>query len=191
VTDTDTDSALLERLKRDDDAAFEQLFVRHYAQVYRVVYSLLGSREAAEDLAQETFLELYRHAPASATGGSLAAWLCRVALNRGYNNLRGEQRARQRMERFGVTHAEDPFAEIARAEDRALVREVLARLPERQSKMLLLRSAGLSLAEVAAALEVAPGSAGTLLARAERAFADAYEIMSRPEPHSSAEKRKI
>src|SRR5439155_6944320 len=72
---------------------------------------------------------------------------------------------------------DDPQDELVRSEDRALVREVLARLPERQSRLLLLRHAGLSLAEVASALEVAPGSVGTLLVRAERAFANAYEIM--------------
>ncbi len=181
MTDTDTDNALLKRLERGDDIAFEQLFVRHYNTVYRVVYSLLASREAAEDLTQETFLELYRHAPTSAAGDKLGGWLCRVALNRAYNTLRGERRAQQRMERFAVSQADDPFADPdyiqSRAEERALVREVLKRLPERQSKLLLLRNAGLSLAEVASALELAPGSVGTMLVRAERAFAGAYEIM--------------
>src|SRR5205823_2793868 len=139
---------------------------------------LMVVREAAEDLAQETFLELYRHAPGVQAGATLPAWLCRVALNKGYNSLRGERRARQRLERFAVAREEDdPQDELVRSEDRALVREVLARLPERQSRLLLLRHAGLSLAEVASALEVAPGSVGTLLVRAERAFANAYEIM--------------
>jgi RNA polymerase sigma factor (sigma-70 family) len=62
----------------------------------------------------------------------------------------------------------DPHDELLRAEERARVREALARLPERQGKLLLLRYAGLSYAEVAATLESAPGSVGTLLARAER-----------------------
>ena len=172
------DDTLLERLRRGDGAAFEQLFVRHYSRVYRVLYGLLGGREAAEDLAQETFLELYRHAPGVHAGATLAAWLCRVALTKGYNSLRGERRARQRLERFAVAREEDdPQDELVRSEERALVREVLARLPERQSRLLLLRHAGLSLAEVASALEVAPGSVGTLLVRAERAFANAYKIM--------------
>src|SRR5918912_871288 len=126
-----TDDMLLERLRRGDGAAFEQLFVRHYDRVYRVLYGLLG-----------------------------------------------ERRARQRLERFAVAREEDdPQDELVRSEERALVREVLARLPERQSRLLLLRHAGLSLTEVASALEVAPGSVGTLLVRAERAFANAYEIM--------------
>src|SRR5512144_2063965 len=56
------EDALIERLRHGDQAAFERLFLRHYAQVYRVLHHLVGSREEAEDLAQETFLALY-HQP--------------------------------------------------------------------------------------------------------------------------------
>ena len=100
----------------------------------------------------------------------------RVALNRGYNLLRGERRERARIERLADSPAQtDPQAELLRAEDRARVRAVLACLPERHAKLLLLRHAGLSYAEVAAIVEIAPGSVGTLLARAERAFLNEYE----------------
>ena len=172
---TDSDAALLERLRSGDSTAFEELFLRHYAAVFRVLYHLVGSREEAEDLAQETFLALYDQPPATGMGASLVAWLCRVALNRGYNALRGQRRAQQRMERIAEPPAQiDPQAELARAEDRALVRAVIAKLSERQGRLLLLRYAGLSYAEIAGALELAPASVGTLLARAERAFEAAY-----------------
>jgi RNA polymerase sigma-70 factor, ECF subfamily len=104
------------------------------------------------------------------------AWLCRVALNRGYNALRGERRERARFGRMAEPDPQaDPHAELLRAEDRVRVRAALARLPERQSKLLLLRYSGLSYAEIAAIVDVAPGSVGTLLARAERAFLAEYE----------------
>lgn len=182
------DNALLQRMSRGDSSAFEELFTRYYAQVYRVAYGLVGTNEAAEDLAQETFLELYRHAPALAPGVGLVSWLCRVALNKGYNSLRGEKRALQRIEQFAHPGQDDPYADLLRVEDRTRVREVLDKLSERQSKLLMLRYAGLSLAELAAALGVAPGSVGTLLARAERAFTAAYESMH-PAEHDSMEKR--
>ncbi|MDQ3705241.1 MAG: sigma-70 family RNA polymerase sigma factor [Chloroflexota bacterium] len=178
---TDSDSVLLDRMLQGDDLAFEALFLRHYAGVYRVLYGLVRVREWAEDLAQDTFLELYRNPPRSYQGSSLLAWLCRVALNRGYNSLKGEGRSRQRAEQVerrerAISHAEhpDPAVEVLRAEENRRVREVLASLPERQCRLLLLRYAGLSYAECAEALEVAPGSIGTLLVRAERAFRAAY-----------------
>ena len=74
------EDALLARLRDGDQAAFERLFLHHYAQVYRVLYHLVGSREEAEDLAQETFMALYDQPPATGMGAALIAWLCRVAL---------------------------------------------------------------------------------------------------------------
>jgi RNA polymerase sigma-70 factor (ECF subfamily) len=181
----ESDEALLEQLRRGDADAFERLFLRHYPAVYRVVFHLFGSREEAEDTAQETFLALLHQPPRS--GGQLAGWLCRVALNRGYNALRSQRRAEARAAQLGAAPEQadtpDPASELLRAEDRATVRAALADLPERQGQLLLLRYAGLSYAEVAAAAEVAPGSVGTLLARAEAAFLAAYRRRFGREPH--------
>ena len=174
---TDTDSYLLEQMRRGDDLAFEALYLRHHSGVYRVLYGLLRVREWTEDLLQETFLELYRNPPALRAENSLISWLCRVALNRGYNALRGEGRSKERIERtVSLEQSPDPAIEVLRAEENSRVRVVLARLPAHQGKLLLLRYAGLSYAECAAALEVAPGSIGTLLVRAERAFREAYSV---------------
>ncbi len=174
MADHDSDQALLERLRRGDESAFDDLFVRHYALIYRVVYGLTGTREAAEDAAQETFLALYRRPPAP--DQPLRPWLCRVALNTARNALRAERRDALRVERTApdVVTASEPSEAVERAETRDLVRAALATLPQRQARLLLLRHAGLSYAEVAAALDLAPGSVGTLLARAERAFVAAY-----------------
>ncbi|MCX7668548.1 MAG: hypothetical protein N2439_00555, partial [Anaerolineae bacterium] len=60
------------------------------------------------------------------------------------------------------------------ADERIAVRRALARLPQKQAQLLLLRYAGLSYRELADAMEMAPGSVGTLLARAEAAFEQAY-----------------
>jgi len=177
--DSNPEALLLEQVRRGDAAAFERLFLRHYGQVYRVLYGLTGSREEAEDLAQETFLAFYHHPPALETGATLTAWLCRVALNRGYNALRGQRRAQRRIERFAEPPAHvDPHAELLRAEERMHVRAAIAELPDRQGRLLLLRHAGLSYAEIAGALDIAPGSVGTLLARAERAFLATYERLN-------------
>ncbi len=171
---SERDQLLLERLRGGDAAAFEQLFTQHYGQVYRVAYNLLSTREAAEDLAQETFLALYREPPPVAT--PLLAWLCRVALNRGYNSLRGERRGERRAALLAEPPAEiDPQSELLRAEERERVRATIAELPERQGQILLLRYAGLAYAEIAETLGIAPGSVGTLLARAERAFLARYQ----------------
>mgnify|MGYP005844209103 CR=1 FL=1 len=174
MAEHESDQTLLERLRQGDEAAFDELFVRYYAVVYRVVYGLTGTREAAEDAAQETFLTLYRRPPVP--DQPLRPWLCRVALNTARNALRAERRDALRVERTApdVVTASEPSEAVERAETRDLVRAALATLPQRQARLLLLRHAGLSYAEVAAVLDLAPGSVGTLLARAEHAFAEAY-----------------
>ncbi|HUP26797.1 MAG TPA: sigma-70 family RNA polymerase sigma factor [Chloroflexia bacterium] len=186
----ENDEILVERVARGDGTAFETLFHRHYGRVYRVLYGLTADREASEDLTQEAFLELYRGAREIRAGTPPAAWLCRVALNRGYNLLRDRRRATEKLERVTRTTSEEPWADLVRVEDRARVREVLAHLHERQSKILLLRYAGYSLAEMASILSLAPGSIGTLLARAEKAFEAAYRAMHPAESEPSLEKRK-
>jgi RNA polymerase sigma-70 factor (ECF subfamily) len=186
----DSDELLLERLRQGDEAAFEALFLRYHSRVYRVVHNLVGSREEAEDLAQETFLSLYHQPPAPDTAAAVFAWLCRVGLNRGYNALRSQQRAARRLAFLAEPPAViDPHAEVVRAEQRSNVRAALAQLPERQGKLLLLRHAGLAYAEIAAVLEIAPGSVGTLLARAERAFMATYQRMDLAEHEDALDTR--
>lgn len=176
--ESETDRQLLDQLRRGDQAAYEALFLRRYQQVYRAAYGLARSHEVAEDAAQEAFLALYRRPPTLGEEGSLVAWLCRVAINRGSNALRGARREEARAAHLTLPEAPDPFEVLLRNEDRDLVREALAQLPERQATILALRYAGLAYAEIAAVLSLAPGSIGTLLARAERAFTAAYAAIS-------------
>ncbi len=173
---------LLARLRGGDDAAFSRLFETHWDAVVRLVARLVGDADQAVDLAQEVFVQLYRNPP-EADDAPLRAWLYRVAINRGYNALRSERRRRRReaaAARDPITGgaegaSADTLAEAAnRAEERDAVRRVLLQLPARQRECLLLRAEGLSYAEIAAALGIAPGSIGTILARAERAFKQAY-----------------
>jgi len=185
---TESDELLLERWRQKDQKAFDLLFLRHYGHVFRVLYPLVGSREEAEDLAQETFLALHDRPPRP-SGAGVGAWLRRVALNAGYNAVRAANRARRRLERCAVERpdppAADPQVELLRAEEIARVRAALAKLPQRQAEILLLRQAGASYAEVAAVLQVAPVSVGTLLARAESAFLKVYEA----EPATGQQRR--
>ncbi len=173
---SDSDEELIGRWRTGDEDAFEQLFLRYYRPIYRVLYGLTHDAHEAEDLAQETFVMLYRQPPRLQAGSALGAWLYRVAANRGFNALRSARRAQQRLERAGLTDDTiEPDAELLRHEERARVRAVLGSLAERDAKLLVLRNAGLSYAEMAAALQIAPGSVGTFLVRAERAFIKSYE----------------
>jgi len=128
-------------------------------------------------------LRYYRMPPQATSEAEQRAWLCRVATNLGLNALRARQRRVDREERAGDLKQrttpdeeaqQDPEQHALAGEQAELVRSILAELPERQQAYLLLRSIGLSYAEIAQATGVASASVGALLARAEREFRRKY-----------------
>ena len=179
-----------------DDArgvSFERAFDQHYPRIYRLLVGLVGPDEA-DDAAQEVFLRLYASPVLHQPDGQLAAWLYRVALNTGYNLLRSRRRAADRLQRAGrltepetaIRQAElNPARSAAVHEEAALVRATLDCLSPTHRNVLLLRQAGLSYAEVAAAVGVKPGSVGALLARAEAHLRSHYLRLAGDPPPAS------
>lgn len=162
-----------------DQAAFEAIFHEHWPKVYGVLYRLVGDSAEAEDLALETFWRLYRRAPRLIAVNSSSGWLYRVATNLGLNALRSGKRRdfyEEQAGRFALENnaAPDPSLAVERAQERERVRTVLGKMKERHARLLVLRHSGLSYAEVAAALKIAPASVGKLLSRAEREFEERY-----------------
>jgi len=170
-----TDS-LLGRARAGDTSSFDELFLRYYGRIYDVLFRLTGDAAEADDLAQEAFIRLYRHPLAAGRDPSdnVGGWLYRVAVNLGYNALRAARRRTGYEQAYDLPASADPDAVVAQRDERRRVRETLAELPEQQAQLLMLRYAGLSYKELAQALDVAPTSIGTLLARAERAFEARY-----------------
>ena len=167
------------KIKQGTDTWYESAFRQHWSRVYGVIYRLVGDPAEAEDLALETFWRLYRRPPSLDEGRELGGWLYRVATNLGYNALRSRKRRQRYEEQAGslvvrVADPPDPASEIELSQERQQVRAVLAKMKPRSAKLLVLRYSGLSYAEIAAALGLAPGSVGTFLARAEEEFERRY-----------------
>jgi RNA polymerase sigma-70 factor (ECF subfamily) len=81
-------STLLPGARAGDAAAFEALVRLHQASVFSIGYRMLGRRDAAEDLAQEVFLQLYRRLDSIESLQHLGFWLRRVAANLAIDWLR-------------------------------------------------------------------------------------------------------
>ncbi len=150
-------------------ADLEQVFRAGYPAVVAVAARVLGSRDEAEDVAQEVFLSFARSTvPAAEAPG----WLAVAAAHTALNHLRSGRRrtAREEAAADDGTPVPDVAESVVAREERSRVRAALARLPRRQAVALVLRHSGLSYADVATALDLSPGSVGTTVRRAEAAL---------------------
>src|SRR6185436_7830574 len=80
--------SLLARARRGDQAAFADLIRLHQASVFSIGLRMLNRRDAAEDLAQDVFLQLYRKLDSIESLEHLGYWLRRVAANLAIDWLR-------------------------------------------------------------------------------------------------------
>lgn len=170
------DADALVRIAGRDTGALHTAFVRHWEAVARAALRIAGDVDDARDAAQEAFIRLHARPPSADT--PLRAWLCRVATNEAVNALRsGRRRVAREVRHLASADAAatDDIAGANLRAERELVRETLLALPARARELLVLRAEGYRYFEIATVIGVAPGSVGTLLARAETAFREGYE----------------
>jgi len=158
---------------------FQRLFQEHYPGVARKLYALTGDYAAAEDLAQEVFLRLYRSPPDRLD--AVGAWLHRVLTRIGYDYLRQRSSGKSLLEKetarvaaWSDGSAPSGETEVIREWEKDVVRRVLQKLSDRDRTALLLREEGYSYEEIAVRLEVNPKIVGTLLARAAERLKKKY-----------------
>ena len=156
---------------------FDALFLTHYPRVVGMLARLMGDRGQAEEIAADAFCKLAKQAP-DGLGEAHTAWVYRVAINAGLDAVRSNSRRKKREEVVGAEDGRrtEPGALdlLLQEERRTRVQDVLSALKPRDAQMLLLRSNGMAYREVAQALDIQPGSIGTLLARAEAEFERRY-----------------
>ncbi|MGO4548552.1 sigma-70 family RNA polymerase sigma factor [Paenibacillus sp. 2TAB23] len=149
---------------------FREQFNQHYPTVRRKLLALIRDEAAAEDLAQETFLRLYRNPPDNPE--AIGAWLHRVLTRLAYDYMDKKARERALNQKQEQSMLAEPQA-MQSGEQQALdkdeqeqLRSWLDTLPERDKQMLLLRYEGYSYAEIAEQLQLRQPQVGTMLRRA-------------------------
>jgi RNA polymerase sigma-70 factor (ECF subfamily) len=85
---------LIGQARKGDVAAFNRLVLHYQEVVYNVAYRIMGEPQAAEDIAQDTFITAYQSLNRF-RGGSFKAWIIRIATNRCYDELRRRKRRPQ------------------------------------------------------------------------------------------------
>ncbi len=166
------DGTLARRARGGDRAALADLFARHHARVYRSAYLVTRSPEAADDIVQLVFLELFTALATFDPRRPFAPWLYRIVHNVSIDVLKRERYRHPTTPLADATPG--PTGEIGRAELRSDVRPALDGLSAEHREALVLRYyVGLPEREMAGVLGVRPGTVKSRLHRALLALGEA------------------
>ena len=135
------DEDLISLVEASDGEAFATLYDRHSRAAFSLSYRMMGDRQAAEDLAQDAFLKVWRSAGGyRAERGSVRTWILSIVHNRGIDQLRSQASRRRTQDRIEASaprsQPSEAFSETWRNSQRDQVREALDTLPPEQLKIL-------------------------------------------------------
>jgi RNA polymerase sigma-70 factor (ECF subfamily) len=163
------EAALLHQVAEGHRAASRTVVDRYLAPIHRFAFRLLGDRAEAEDVAQETFLRLWRQAPRWKPKAKVSTWLYQVARNLCVDRLRARQTRQEAAPPNPPESAPNGASLLERRQLSERVQGAVAQLPERQRMALVLvHFQGLGNIEAAAVMEVKVEALESLLARARR-----------------------
>ena len=158
------DEELISLVGAGDSGAFAALYGRHCRAAYSLSYRMTGEKQAAEDLAQDAFLKVWRSAGTyRARRGSVKTWILTVVHNSGVDGFRrSARRRRTREEAEALAPGSQPseaFSEAWANHQRDRLREALRDIPHDQHEVLaLVHFSGLNKAEVSERLGLPLGT---------------------------------
>lgn len=186
------DRELARRLMRGDRRAFDAFFDDNYARLYRFALVRLDSDQSlAEEVAQTVLARALEKIASYRAEAQLFTWLCTICRNEINDQLRRLGRHRRHvvliedhpeasavLDSLQIPAGEQPERWFEREESVRLIQVALDRLPAKYGDVLEWKYIeGHSVKDIAARLELGPEAAQSLLARARRAFAEAYSTL--------------
>ena len=197
------DDELMQRFQKGDEGAFTLLVRRHQQPLINFIARFINDRDSAEDLAQETFIRMFKAAHRYQPGRArFNTWMYHIASNLCKNELRNRgRRDRYRVENVvsngrdadGDTEQVDliasapadasfqPDVQLERKELRKAVQKAIAELPEEYRLPLVLRDIqGLSYDEISKVLELRSGTTKSRINRARLMLKDKLKSFMEP-----------
>lgn len=182
---------LIQRAQAHDPDAFDDLIDAFGTRLHGYLYRLIGSRDDADDLLQDVFLRVVRMIGSYRHDDRFEGWLFRIATNLVRDQIRRTGRgprvipfetgtSRSEQAGAGWSETEDdsapaPESSMQLADDVDALQKGLAKLPEAEREVIMLRHfSDLSFAEIAEAMET---PLGTALARAHRGLQKLRDLM--------------
>lgn len=160
---------LLERLRADDVDALQSLLEAYWEPLLGYLGRWLGSRDAAEDVAQRTFLRIWEKRRAWRADGSLGGLLFSVARNLAISDRRSQGALQRAQQRFAerLVAGRDALQVLEDAELGEALEAAIRRLPERRREVFILRCvSGLGYREIAGIMGISEQTVANQLSRA-------------------------
>ena len=186
------DRKLVKRLLAGDERAFDRFFSENFARLYRfALVRLSDDPDAAREVAQITLTRALRKLSTYRAESALFTWLCAICRNETSDWLARQGRYREHIvlvedypeiraavDSLQMPEQMSPERHYQRVELLRLIQVALDRLPANYGDVLEWKYIeGLSVKEIAGKLGIGPEATQSLLARAKRAFAEAYSTM--------------
>lgn len=171
-----TERSLVTRTLAGDTNAFGGIVRRHQSSVFNVCFRVLGERQSAEDLAQETFIRAYHRLGTFDIERDFGPWIRRVAANLCYNHLQKKQAEQVLLDEeydLPLENIKHSPENILGAKERSeQIRSALLALPDHYRLVLELRHfQDFSYAEMATVLDLPLNTAKSHLFRARKQLA--------------------
>lgn len=182
------------RVRDDDAGAFEEIVRRYQPRLIRLMQHLAPQTNLAEDLAQETFMRVFRARHSYQPGAKFSTWLFTIAGNVARNAKRTQARRKEKSESDATSASGDdhegptisasaldksgmmPTRQIESDERAKLVRAAVASLSERQRMALILsRFENMSYLEIADTMGMTTKAVKSLLSRARVGLKEALQ----------------
>ena len=182
--DERSDEQLQQQAASSDFVAFQELVSRFQSRVFRVAWRIVGQRQDAEDVTQQTFLSVMDHLSDFREESSVATWILRIATNHALKVLRkrrglptvsleaptndeADSYATLPHPEFIAQWRDEPSRLAQQREVRQLIETALEELPEKYRVVFVLRDIeGLSVKETAEALGLSDANVKVRLLRA-------------------------
>jgi RNA polymerase sigma-70 factor, ECF subfamily len=179
------DSGVITRCRAQDPMAFRAFVVRYERMVFALLSRMLGHGPEVEDLAQETFVRAYRAFPSFDPNGpaKVSTWLLTIATRLALDSRKRRKLGTQSIDddAESIASRSTPERDLERRELGAAIERAASTLPEDQCAALILAEMhGLSIAEIAGALEVPENTVKTRLFRAREKMRAALSTDWRP-----------
>jgi RNA polymerase sigma-70 factor (ECF subfamily) len=188
MTAEDADVALVERVKRGDQKAFEMLVVKYQRRIERLIGRMVRDTDLVQDIAQETFIRAYRALPQFRGDSAFYTWLYRIAVNTAKKALvdlkrdpvmtesalagRGDDEDETSRVENELSDGATPEAVLASKEIAATVNAAIEALSEDLRQAITLREIeGLSYEEISAVMDCPIGTVRSRIFRARESIA--------------------